>query len=170
MAEQKVDYSKLEQLLSENPKVKVRQVADALGISKGTASKALKKLGHAFSKDVASRSIPAIVDKKTSAMDYLLSLVKKAKEDLEWIEKSIPPQVTEDFRLWQEQKMKISGEIRKTITAIGDIAYKFYHAEEVKETLEIIIQEVGCESEDCQKRIRQRIQARRDIRLPFNID
>ena len=57
MAEQKVDYSKLERLRSENPNIKVQQVADVLGISKGTASKALnypRLEGEGFSNNLST--------------------------------------------------------------------------------------------------------------------
>lgn len=169
MAKQKVDYSELERIVSENPNVKIADLANILGVSKGTASKARKRLGYAFSKDVATRSAPALVDKKVSAMDYLLSLVEKVESDLRWIEESVPPRVTEEYRAWQDQKLKVVAEMRKLINTIGDIAYNLYHAKEVKEVLDLIIEEVRLESPECQRRIQQRIRARLDVQLPFDI-
>ncbi len=53
--------------------------------------------------------------------------------------------------------------MRKLITAVADIGYKLFQANEVAEIFAIIDEEIGRESVECQARIRERIQRRRNI-------
>jgi DNA-binding transcriptional regulator GbsR (MarR family) len=167
MPKLKTDIAKLHQLHGQG--LGVTEMAKELGVSKGTVSKQLKKLNLNVIKQgvhVARK----IADKKDEVTDHLMFLVDKAKTELDWIESTVPPKDDSEYRAWQDQKIKFAAELRKTIGAISDIAYKMFQASEVKEILQIIDEEIGYESPECQKRIRERIQRRRDIRFAVSIN
>ncbi|MFC1891860.1 hypothetical protein ACFLZT_05650, partial [Thermodesulfobacteriota bacterium] len=86
------------------------------------------------------------------------------------IEKEVPPKTDADYRDWQNQKLKFAAEMRKLISGMADISYKLYQANEISEILRIIDEEIGCESEECQKRIRDRLQSRQNIRFPADLN
>lgn len=163
MPQATIDYEKVRQLRDDG--WKLQQIADELGTTKGAISKVLKKMGKEVAK-AAVVAAPIYHRKKDKATEHLLYLTDKARKELEWIEASVPPETTEAYQSWQDQKIKFAAEMRKLISAMGDIAYKLFKAEEVNEILTIIDQEIGCESKECQQRIRERIQQRRAIRFP----
>lgn len=167
MVKLKTDISRLRELHEKG--LSVTEMAKQLSVSKGTASKQLKKLNLTVVKQ-GVQVAKKIADKKGEVTDHLMFLVDKAKSELDWIEETVPPKDDAEYRAWQDQKIKFAAELRKTIGAISDIAYKMFQANEVKEVLQIIDEEIGHESPECQKRIRERIQQRRDIRFAANVD
>ena len=161
----KTDIEKLKALHSKG--MSVTAIAQELGVHKGTVSKQLKKLNLAVATEVIRPQVAKkFVKKNDAATQHLLFLADKAKAELDWIEKTVPPKDTKAYREWQDQKLKFCAEMRKLISAMADIGYKLFHTEEVKEIIEIILEEVGNESPDCQKRIYERIERRRAIRFP----
>ena len=42
---------------------------------------------------------------------------------------------TEDYRAWQDQKLKFAAEMRKLISAISDIGYRLFQVDETTEIL-----------------------------------
>ena len=140
-------------------------IAEKLGVSKGAVSKAIKKLGREVAK-CAVVEAERHHDKKNAATEHLLYLCGKAKSELEWIEATVEPSTTEDYRAWQDQKLKFAAEMRKLISAISDIGYRLFQVDETAEILRIMDEEIGCESAECQARIRDRIERRRAIRFP----
>jgi len=167
MASQKVDYVKVRQLSDKG--VKGVEIAKRLGISKGTVSKILKKMGVECAK-VVIPAAPKYEARQDAATKHLLFLADKAKSELDWIEKTVPPTNNSEYRAWQDQKLKFAAEMRKLIAAIGDIGYKLFQAGEVAEVLRIMDKEIGLESKECQERIRDRIQRRRAIRFPVEFN
>ena len=147
----------------------VTGIAKQLGCGKGSVSKILKSMGINVVK-AAIGAAPMYVERKDLATEHLAYLVSKARGELEWIEESVPPKTDADYRAWQDQKLKFAAEMRKLIGAIADIGYKLFQATEVAETLRIIDEEIGNESEECQQRIRERLKLRRDIRFPTEFD
>ena len=143
----------------------VVEIADKLTVSKGAISKVLKQMGIYVTR-AAVQVAPEYVEKKDAATDHLLYLAEKARQELEWIETSVPQKNDSDYRAWQDQKLKFAAEMRKLIGAMADIGYKLFQASEVTEALRIIDEEIGNESIECQQRIRERLQRRRDIRFP----
>ena len=165
----KTDIEKLKTLHSQG--LGVTAIAKELGVHKGTASKQLKKLKLAVATEVIRPQVAKkFVKKNDAATEHLLFLAEKARTELEWIEKEVPPKTTEEYQRWQDQKLKFAAEMRKLISAMADIGYKLFHTEEVKEIMEMILEEVGNESPDCQKRIHERIERRRAIRFPSLLD
>jgi DNA-binding transcriptional regulator GbsR (MarR family) len=167
MVKQKTDISKLRNLHEKG--LGVTEMAKQLGVSKGTASKQLKKLNLTVVKQRV-QGAKKIADKKEEVTDHLMFLADKAKSELDWIEKTVPPKDDADYREWQNQKLKFAAEMRKLISAVTDIGYKLFQTSELIEILRIIDEEIGNESEECQQRIRDRLKSRRDIRFPLNLN
>jgi hypothetical protein len=113
---------------------------------------------------------PKYEQRKDAATEHLLYLADKAKFELDWIQNTVPPQNDADYREWQNQKLKFAAEMRKLISAMADIGYKLFQVSEMTEILKIIDEEIGNESSECQRRIRERLQRRRNFRFPINLD
>lgn len=158
----KYDYIRIRELYDKG--WKGTDIAKKLGCHKATVSKALKKMGLEVAKAAVAKA-PKYEKKKDTATEHLLYLTKKARTEIDWIEQTIPPRGDDEYRDWQNQKLKFAAEMRKLISAMADIGYKLFQVEEINEILFIIDEEIGRESEECQKRIRQRIEARRAIRF-----
>ena len=167
MTQAQLDYEMIRKLRDDG--WKLDRIALELGTTKGAVSKALKKMGRAVTA-AAVEAAPRYERKRDMATDHLLFLCDKARGELQWIEETVPPETTGEYRAWQDQKLKFAAEMRKLIAAVADVGYKLFQTEEVREILEIIDQEVGYESPECQKRIRDRIQQRRAIRFPARFD
>jgi DNA-binding MarR family transcriptional regulator len=163
----KIDRLKVKELHDQG--VRVTDIAKQLGCGKGTVSKILKQMGLEVVK-AALTVAPKYVDTKDAASDHLLYLAEKAKQELEWIEKEVLPSTDSEYRAWQDQKIKFTQEMRKLISTIADIGYKLFQASEVTEVLRIIDEEIGYESEECQRRIRERVKRRRDLRFPVEFN
>jgi predicted transcriptional regulator len=161
----RTDIAKLKRLHSKG--MTVTAMAKELGVDKSTVSKQLKKLNLAVATIATQGKVAArFVEKNDAATEHLLFLADKARSELEWIEDTVPPKNTEDYREWQNQKLKFASEMRKLINAMADIGYKLFHTNEVKEILTIMDEEIGRESRECQRRIHERIERRRAIRFP----
>lgn len=158
-----LDYSKVAELHDQG--LGVVAIAEQLGVTKGAVSKAIKKLGREVTKCAVAEA-STHHSQKNAATEYLFYLCNKARNELEWIEAEVEPAKTEDYRAWQDQKLKFAAEMRKLISAISDIGYRLFMSEEVAEILQIFDEELGLESPECQKRVRDRIERRRAIRFP----
>ena len=163
----KIDRVKVRELFDSGKKV--TQIAKELGCGKGSISKILKEMGLKVAK-AAMVAAPKYAKRRDTATEHLLYLADKAKAEIDWIENTVPPENDAEYRAWQDQKLKFAAEIRKLITAVGDIGYKLFQANEVAEILRIIDEEIGYESIECQQRIRKRLERRRDIRFPVNFN
>ncbi len=167
MAKKKIDWVKVREDFDNG--MRPVQIAKKHKCAKGTVSKILKQMGLEVTK-AAMPEAPVYVEKKNEATDHLLFLCDKARGELEWIEKSVTPSTNDEYRAWQDQKLKFTAEMRKLINAIADIGYKLYLSNEVVETLKIIDEEIACESPKCQERIRKRLQSRRNLRFPLDLN
>jgi DNA-binding MarR family transcriptional regulator len=167
MPKKSIDRTRVKELRDKG--ATVNQIAEELRCTKGAISKVLKEMGLAVVKASVEHA-PKYADRKDAATEHLLFLTEKARRELEWIEREVPPKTDAEYRAWQDQKLKFAVEMRKLIGAIADIGYKLFQANEVAEVLRIIDEEIGCESEECQHRIRERLQRRRDIRFPVGLD
>lgn len=163
MPQASIDYAKVRELRDSG--WKLQQIAEELGSTKGAISKVLKKMGKEVAK-AAVTAAPKYHRKKDAATEHLLFLADKARSELEWIENTVPPKADSDYRQWQDQKLKFGAEMRKLISAMADIGYKLFQAEEISEILAIMDEEIGRENVECQKRIRERILQRRSLRFP----
>ena len=161
-----IDHLKVKELHDKG--MKVTEIAEELGFTKGGISKALKKMNLAVA-NTAMVAAPQYEQKKRDATEHLMFLANKAKSELEWIESTVPPKKDEEYRKWQNQKLKFCAEMRKLINTMADIGYKLFLIDEVKEILLEIDEEIGRESKECQARIRSRLKRRRDLRFPINV-
>lgn len=167
MSRKIIDRIKVKELHDQG--LKVIDITAKLGCGKGTISKILKQMGLNVAKSAVAVA-PKYVEKKDAATDHLLFLADKAKSELEWIEKTVPPKNNSEYREWQNQKLKFAAEMRKIINAVADVGYKLFQMNEMVEVLKIIDQEIADEAPECQLRIRERLQQRRNIRFPINLD
>ena len=167
MARKRIDRIKVKELYDDG--VKSIDIAKKLGCTKGAVSKILKEMDLNVAKSAVAAA-PKYVEKKDAATDHLLFLADKAKSELEWIETTVPPKNNSEYREWQNQKLKFAAEMRKIINAVADVGYKLFQMNEMVEVLRIIDEEIGCETPECQLRIRERLQQRRNIRFPINLN
>ncbi|NLX31245.1 MAG: hypothetical protein GXY78_05865 [Deltaproteobacteria bacterium] len=167
MAKATISRLKVKELYDKG--LNLADIARETGSTKGAICKVLKQMNIAVTK-AALPAAGAYVEKKETATDHLLFLVGKMKDELSWLEEEVPRATDPEYRAWQAQKIAFSGEMRKLITAIGDIGYRLFQANEVAEVLRIIDEEIGHESAECQARIRERIKRRRDLRFPGGVD
>ena len=167
MAKKIIDRLKVKGLFDEGKKVV--EIASELGCTKGCVSKILKEMNLEVTKAAASKA-PKYEQRKDAATEHLLYLADKARTELDWIEDTVPPKNDSEYRQWQDQKLKFAAEMRKLISAMADIGYKLFQASEMVAILKIIDEEIGNESPECQRRIREKLQHRRNIRFPVDFD
>ncbi len=167
MARAKIDRIKVKQLYDDG--VKSVDIAKKLDCTKGAVSKILREMNLEVMKAVVSAA-PKYEKRKDAATEHLLYLADKAKSELDWIQNTVPPQNDSEYRQWQDQKLKFAAEMRKLISAMADVGFKLFQVSEMTEILKIIDEEIGNESESCQRRIRERLQRRRNIRFPLDFD
>jgi len=169
----KTDIAKLKALHKEG--MGVTDMARELGVNKGTVSRQLKKLGLAVAAVTVRRTAENAArtqaaeehyKEESAAIQHLLFLADKARNELEWIERTVPPEATREYREWMAAKLSWAAEMRKLIDAMSDAGYRLFHSREMKEILGIILDEIGNESRECQRRIYQRIERRRNIKFP----
>lgn len=156
MNKPKIDRIQLNEYLNEGKTQ--AEVSRILGVSGAAICKAVRRFNLTVAKDVATKQAEELEGKKRTAMDRLMSLVGKCEKELEWIEQSHPPSENADYQTWQDQKIKHAAEIRKLISAMADIRTKIYHVESVEKALAVMYEEIGRESIEAQKRIRDRLQ------------
>lgn len=158
-----LDYDAVARLHGEG--LRVIDIAERLGVNKATISKALKKLGR----DVTRCVLPAAVEQAEKKMALVDSLFFYATDYMKLYKagrEGVPPESAEQYAAWLDCQLKLGSESRKVVTAIADISFKMFQAEEVAEILRIMDEEIGLESPECQKRIRDRIERRRAVRFP----
>ena len=161
----KIDPQVLDQLLAEGKST--TEIAKYFNCTPGAVSQAKRRLGLAVATDTASRVAPALVDQRKTAMDRLQLLADKCEKQLRWREENVQASNDAEHRAWQDQAIKFTAEARKLLTAWCDIRIRIYKAETVERALVIMLEEIGNESPECQKRIRDRFER---CSIPFHVD
>ena len=146
----------------------VVEIARKLEVTKGAISRILKKLDIEVSKHIV-KDVKKYIDKQDVISHNLQYLADKAKSELAFIDLEVPKENSPDYRLWQDQKLKFQAEMRKLINSLVDIQYKFFQVKEVKDIIAMILEEIGFESPECQRRIFDRLERKRNIRLPIDL-
>jgi hypothetical protein len=163
MKRKPVDCDAVARLHSEG--LKVVEIAERLGVHKGTVSKTLKRMDR----DVTRCVMPAAVEqyeKKVQVQEHLLFFLTDYMTEFRRLNDEKPPSNADVFGEWLSQKLALGAESRKVVSTLSDICYRMFQAEEVAEILKIMDEEIGRESGECQTRIRDRIERRRAIRFP----
>lgn len=155
MARRKISYIQLEQLVSQG--YGVSQIAQKIGVSKGTVSKALKKLNVAITKDIALRSAGQITDEKLDAMAQLRNINQLINDELNHIEKNIKTATERKRKELQDQKLKHVAEIRKQLSLLLEIAKTLYNAEEVANFQKTVLEVIGSVSPSVRNEIERRL-------------
>jgi len=165
MTPPKIDYEEMNRLLRDGKRT--HEIATHFGCTPGAVSQAKRKLGVELAKTLHEKHAPVISKRQNDAMETLFNRVRECEDHLEWIASSVKPKTDAEYRAWQDQAIKLTAEVRKLITAMADIRIKIYHAEDVERALLIMYQEIGNESLECQRRIKERLQK---ASIPFRLD
>jgi len=162
----KIDPLKLNELLAEGKKTK--EISSYFKCSPGAVSQAKRRLGVAVVKasaekkvgrrDASTKAAPIIIKNTDDAKRHLSALITRCNNELEWIQDSVRKETDITYRGWQETAIKFVAEARKLISAMADIEYKLHHVGVVEKALMIMFEEVGNESKECQRRIRDRLE------------
>lgn len=161
----KIDPIKLNELLEEGKTT--NEIAKYFSCSAGAVSQAKRRLGVDVCKvavltelrerNSIGKSAPLIVNSTDDAKRHLSDLIIRCRNELDWISGSVKQKDDADYRAWQETIIKHIAEIRKLISSMADIEYKLHHVSVVEKALLIMFREIGNESAECQKRIRDRL-------------
>ncbi len=154
MAPGKIKVSELNRLLTEGKTT--TEIAKHFNCTTGAVSQMKKKLNFARATDASTRLAPVLNDKSYHVMDRYVGLINRCFTDLEWIENTVPPKATSEYRDWLEQKKKHTAEIRKLIATFADIRMKIYAVEKVEKAIRMMMEEIGRESIELQRRIAHR--------------
>jgi hypothetical protein len=158
----KIDPIELNKMLDEEKTTK--EIAEYFGCSHGAVSHAKKRLATAIvaysSKryDASITAAPLIIKNTDDAKQQISSLISRCNDELAWIRDSVDQRPDSEYREWQQTAIKHVAEIRKLISTLADIEYKLHHVEIVEKALLTMFQEIGHESPECQKRIRDRLE------------
>ena len=167
----------------------VSEIAKELGFSKGSVSKALKRLNVAVTKDVALRSAPELVAKGISALDQLQKINDYANELLDllmrWnrgddealqilesqvrkvrVGKGKDAELIKQYRFKdpRELALRAMSEIRGQLQTQMELFKTLYNAEEVAKFQQIVMEEIGHAAPEVRDKILQRLNERRAVR------
>jgi hypothetical protein len=172
----KIDPVELNELLGKGKLTK--EIAKHFHCTPGAVSQAKRRLGVAVVKasaerklnsgqvvparkkalDASTKAAPIIIKNADDAKRQLSALITRCNDELLWIQDSVEQESDGTYRSWQEMALKHVAEIRKLISVIADIEYKLHHVDVVGKALLIMFEEIGSESTECQKRIRDRLE------------
>jgi uncharacterized protein YukE len=154
----KIDSVELHKLLEQ--KKTTKEIAAHFNCTPGAVSQAKRRLGIAVVREMASsiRAAPVIVKNADDAKRELSKLISVCNDKINWIEECVNQSSGEHYQNWQRVMLRHVAEIRKLIGAMADIEYKLHHVEIVEKALMIMFEEIGHESKECQKRIRDRLE------------
>jgi hypothetical protein len=158
-----VDYDAITKLHDEG--LRVGEIAERLGVHKGTVSKALRKVGVEVVK-VAVKEAKQHYEAKSDilgGLSYLFGdLMGMYKRD----NRGEPPENAAALAVWLGPQLGLSGEVRKVAAVVADIYWKIYGVEQVTEFMRIVEEELSNESQELQKRVRDRFDRRRIAFFP----
>lgn len=169
----KIDPIELDVLLKEGRTT--NEIAAHFDCSPGAVSQAKRRIGVATCHAAASKkngshkrkpsrrnaavdAAPVLVNNADDAKAQISALIQRCNDELTWISDEVAQEKTKEYREWQEAAIKHIAEIRRLITALADIEYKLHHVGIVEKALLIMFEEIACESPECQKRIRDRLE------------
>jgi hypothetical protein len=137
-------------------------IAKHFNCTPGAVSQAKRRIGIAVSlssarANSARQAAPILVNNAHDAKRELSALITRCSEELDWMQSEVDRTSEDDYRVWQETALKHVAEIRKLVSAIANIEYKLHRVDVVEKALLIIFEEIGRESDECRKRIRDRL-------------
>lgn len=142
----------------------ITEIAKRCNLTKGAISQRVKKLSEEakqnVNKDLVVRSAPEFVDNKLDAMSQLRRINDSILGELNHIETEIQLTTGKKRKFWTEQRLKHVAEIRCQLSLLLEVARTFYNADEVAAFTQIVLEEIGRESQECQQRILQRLNER----------
>lgn len=139
----------------------VTDIASRIGVSKGSVSKGLKKLGLSGSQDVVLRVASEINTSKLNAMDKLHKIATVIESELDKIRVELEKATTDKGEL-RELQIKHSAEIRKQLALALEISQALYRIEEIDAFKQIVLEELGKETPELRDRVLKRLKERRN--------
>jgi hypothetical protein len=158
-----LDYNAIAELHDRN--MKGVDIAKQLGISTGAVSKAIKKLGLEVVK-CAVREGREHYESKNDILGGLSYLFNDLLGKYKTGNQGATPRDAAALAAWLGPELGISGEVRKIAAVVADIYWKIYGVEQVTEFMRIVEDELANESEELQKRVRDRFDSRRIAFFP----
>jgi transposase len=164
-AKLKIKPNKLNKLLATGKTNK--EIAKHFKCSPGAVSQAKRRLGVEVCRatavkrknyNAAVQAAPKILKNAEDAKYQLSVAIQRCNEELSWISESVNKSCDGEYRQWAETALKHVAEVRKLISALADVEYKLHHVATVEKALLIMFEEIGRESIECQKRIRDRLE------------
>ena len=140
-------------------------IAKELGVTKGAVSKALKRLGLEVVK-CAVKEAQQHYEHKSDILGGLSYLFNDLLGKYKLANEGQPPRSAAQLAEWLGSELGISGEVRKIASTIADIYWKVYGVEQVTEFMRIVEEELLNESEELQRRVKDRFNRRLSLRLP----
>lgn len=185
MAQPKISFVLLERLVREGNTVS--QIARELGVTKGSVSKALKRLKVGVAKDLALRSAPQVIEKNINAMEQLQKINDDANELLDLLMRwnrgdETALQILETqvrkvrvrgqeeevaeyrFKDPRELALKAMAEIRGQLKLQLEIYQALYDMTAVAEFQKEVLTAIGEAAPDVRDKIVHNLQKRRAIR------
>lgn len=163
MVARRIDRQQVKELFGEGKKV--TEIAKELDVSKGSISKILKDMGLSVALvPTTGEAAVAYVETVEEELSYYTALFEKVEDKLKWIEDTVPQEASDNYRAWIEQTLKYLAEARKLLNAKTDTKYKLFKGVDIQELIQIINEEIACESIECQQRIAERFKRRFGIR------
>jgi hypothetical protein len=163
MGKAKLDYLRIREMSDEGKNI--AQIAEAQGTTRGAVSKVLKKMGVEVVKAAVKGGEQHYEAKNDilGGLSYLFGdLMGMYKRD----NRGEPPKDAAALAVWLGPQLGLSGEVRKVAAVVADIYWKIYGVEQVTEFMRIVEEELSNESQELQKRVRDRFDRRRIAFFP----
>ena len=149
----KIDKVKLGELLAQGKSQ--AHCARIFNVSEMAISKAVRRFSITVAKRVAGKKeARELVKRKITAMDVLMEDLLNLRDKLNWIEDNKPLTAKTMKQGWLDKVLGIIGESRRLVATMTDVRIKIYSVEKVEKALMIMYEEIGKESIELQKRIR----------------
>jgi hypothetical protein len=161
------DYKELERLVRETD-MTVEQIGKQFGVCKGTASKAIAKLGNVITREGTLRGAAEIANRKLKLTRRLDTSTRILEKELKYtiaqmnacdstavkVDDSDSRDLINKERMkWQAQMVKISAEIRQQLGLLRELKQADYELSQIERFKELVLQEIGNASQEIKDRI-----------------
>jgi hypothetical protein len=189
----RINIDEMAQLLATN--MTYEEIGRRFGVHKSSICKAVKQYRHAQGKSVVIQSTEGVTRKNIDAMEKLNEVMATVGKELKFVteqmdtvtkawnrmEEEIKAKVptVEDVKAlvmiqesrkdWESSQLKYIEETRKQVGLVKDLMAMSYNMDEIEKFKEIILYEIGLESQECRQRIFDRIRQQRTRRGLFEV-
>jgi predicted transcriptional regulator len=164
----KVDYEKLRELAHSG--MRGVDIAAELGVSPGTVSRAMQKLGIAVAGEIALSKARDIVERDLEVKDGLREIYQAVFKEIDVIQVALTEAEGEARAALQDRLIKHTAEIRKQLSLAVDVSRMLFNIEEVKAFQEIVLEEIAAVEPEVRTKIVRRLVDRRALISSLEID